>query len=67
MSGPYTISRTIHGFARAIERDGRDVLHLDVGTVRNEENIEQVVRELNEYAAFRAATEDMREIKEATR
>ena len=43
----WSIRRDDHGFAAAIEEDGRTVLHLCVGTVRNEENIERVVEVLN--------------------
>ena len=43
----WTVRRDNHGYAAAIERDGWTILQLDVGTLRNEENAEWLVRILN--------------------
>ena len=43
----YSLARNQAGHALAILRDGRYILHLDAGTVRNEENAQQVVDVLN--------------------
>jgi hypothetical protein len=50
----YTIRRDEYGHAVAIERDGYTVLHLQPGTERNEQEIERIVRELNEVQRLRA-------------
>lgn len=43
----FEIERDEQGFAHAIVEDGKIIIHLNTGTVRNEENIERVVYLLN--------------------
>ena len=43
----YSLIHNQAGHALAIVRDGYHVLHLDAGTIRNEENVQQVVDVLN--------------------
>lgn len=43
----FEIERSEHGFAKNILEDGKVVIHLNEGTVRNEENIERVAYLLN--------------------
>lgn len=43
----WSIRRDEQGFAVAIEEEGRTVIHLNIGTVRNEENVKRVVILLN--------------------
>jgi len=43
----FQIERSEQGFARNIIEDGKVIIHLNEGTVRNEENIERVVYLLN--------------------
>lgn len=43
----FEIERSSQGFARNILEDGRVILHLNEGTIRNEENIERLVYLLN--------------------
>jgi len=47
----YTIRRDEYGHAMAIERDGYTVLHLQPGTERNEQKVENIVALLNMNAA----------------
>ena len=44
----YSVSRDIQGFATAICKGGKVVLHLVAGTKRNEKNIEEIVKLLNQ-------------------
>jgi hypothetical protein len=46
-TGPYTIRRDEYGHAVAIERNGYTVLHLQPGTERNEQEVENIVALLN--------------------
>lgn len=43
----YKIERDNHGFAHAISRDGKWVIHLVSGTEFNEQNADALVAELN--------------------
>jgi len=43
----FKLERSEQGFARNIIEDGKVIIHLNEGTVRNEENIERVVYLLN--------------------
>lgn len=43
----FEIGRDEQGFAHSILEDGRVIIHLNCGTIRNEENIERVVYLLN--------------------
>lgn len=43
----FEIDRDEQGFAHAILEDGNVIIHLNTGTVRNEENIERMVYLLN--------------------
>jgi len=45
--GPWTVRRSEHGYAVALERDGVTVLHLGEGTTRNEATVDAVVELLN--------------------
>lgn len=47
MSGPYTIKHDGEGFVSSIDRNGRAVLQLIRGAVRNEDNAEKIVEMLN--------------------
>lgn len=60
MPEPYSVRRR-DGFATSIDRGDWTALHLDMGTVRNEENVERVVAELNATAELRAALRDLAE------
>lgn len=50
MEPVWSIRRDPQGFAVAIEENGHTVIHLYVGTVRNEDNIERIVELLNSSA-----------------
>lgn len=43
----YKVERDVHGYAIAISLGGIWMIHLDAGTVRNEENIDNLVGRLN--------------------
>jgi len=43
----YCVGRDPYGYAKSIDCDGRTVLHLVNGSVRNEEEVESVVAALN--------------------
>jgi hypothetical protein len=43
----YTIRRDEQGYAAAIERNGWTILQIYPGSIRNEENIEEIVWLLN--------------------
>jgi len=60
---PWSLRRDEHGFAVAIELDGRTVCHLHRGTVRNEAEggAETVLRALNAHDALVAACKLMDE------
>ena len=46
-AGPFWLRCDAHGHTAAIERDGYTVLHLQIGTVRNEEEASGIVELLN--------------------
>ena len=45
---PYRVDRDKQGFATAICKGRKVVLHLNPGTVRNEENFDEIVKLLNQ-------------------
>lgn len=59
----YHIVRDEQGYAKAVDRgDGYYLLHLTAGAVRNEENIDRIVTELNELDALRSEVERLRKL-----
>ena len=48
MSERFVVIRDLYGLAQAIAENGVWVIHLNRGTVRNEENIDRIVSKLNE-------------------
>jgi hypothetical protein len=51
----YCVGRDPYGYAKSIDYDGRTVLHLVNGSVRNEEEVESVVSALNLLKEIQAA------------
>lgn len=43
----FKVERDMYGFAKAISYKGYYVLHLDIGTKRNEEFVDRIVKVLN--------------------
>ena len=44
---PYSIRKSIHGYAVAVKQDTQDVLHLVEGSEINEKNVKRIVNILN--------------------